>query len=75
MMHDRTGYTPYVGRSVRGWPETVLLRGEVLVESGAFKGKPGSGQFLPRTGGRAAEPLGRAVPEMDPAQNFGPVLF
>jgi dihydropyrimidinase len=74
MMHDRTGYTPYVGRSVRGWPETVLLRGEVLVESGAFKGKPGSGQFLPRTGGRAAEPLGRAVPEMDPARNFGAVL-
>ena len=28
---DRAGYTPWKGRTVKGWPTTVLLRGEVLV--------------------------------------------
>ena len=75
MMHDRTGYTPYAGRTVRGWPVTVLRRGEVIVEDGALRARPGSGQFLPRTGGAAAEPTGRREPEMDPARNFGADLL
>ena len=28
MMHDRAGFTPYAGRKISGWPETVLLRGK-----------------------------------------------
>ncbi len=48
-LHDRTGYTPYEGREVRGWPETVLCRGKVIVAQGDLLGKPGDGQFLPRT--------------------------
>src|SRR5467141_1578908 len=24
LLHDRTGYTPYAGRTITGWPETVL---------------------------------------------------
>ena len=31
MVKDRAGYTPWKGRTVKGWPTTVLLRGEVLV--------------------------------------------
>ena len=57
---DRSGYTPWNGRTVKGWPTTVLLRGEVLVDDGKLRAKPGSGQFLARKAGAAAEPLGRA---------------
>jgi len=75
MMHDRAGYTPYAGRTVRGWPTTVMVRGRMLVEDGRMVAKPGSGQFLARSGGEAARPTGRLSPEMDPARNFGAELF
>ena len=63
MMHDRTGYTPYEGRTVKGWPETVLSRGRIVVRDGALHAAPGSGRFLPRTAGEAAKPLGRPSAE------------
>ena len=63
-VHDGSGYTPYVGRTVRGWPETVIGRGRILVEDGALKAGPGTGKFLPREGGEAARPLGRPSPEI-----------
>jgi dihydropyrimidinase len=75
MMHDQAGYSPYAGRTVRGWPATVLSRGRVIVEDGALRGKPGSGRFLARAGGAAATPTGRLSPEMDPARNFGAELL
>ncbi|HJO97371.1 MAG TPA: dihydropyrimidinase, partial [Rhodospirillales bacterium] len=34
MLHDNVGYTPYEGRTVTGWPVTVLSRGRVVVEDG-----------------------------------------
>lgn len=71
---DKSGYTPWKGRTVKGWPTTVLLRGEVLVADGKVKTKPGSGQFLARKAGQAAEPLGRLAPEFDPKRNFGAKL-
>ena len=71
---DRAGYTPWKGRTVQGWPTTVLLRGEVLVENDKLRAKPGSGQFLARKAGKAAEPLGRATLEFDPKRNFGAKL-
>ena len=74
MVRDGSGYTPYAGRSVQGWPETVLRRGAVIVENGALDAKAGSGKFLPRTGGPAAKPLGRPSPEFDPKRNFGATL-
>ncbi|HEX8168495.1 MAG TPA: dihydropyrimidinase [Beijerinckiaceae bacterium] len=74
-VHDRAGYTPYAGRTVQGWPVTVLRRGEVVVADGALCAAPGSGRFLPRTGGPAAEPPGRLEAEMDPQRNFGAVLL
>ncbi len=74
-VHDRTGYTPYVGRKIEGWPVTVLRRGAVIVEAGKLGAKPGSGAFLPRAAGAAAEPTGRLSPEFDPKRNFGAKLY
>jgi dihydropyrimidinase len=70
-VHDRTGYTPYAGRSVTGWPVTVIRRGEVIVSDGQCHGAPGSGTFLPRKAGWAAKPTGIRPTEWDPARNFG----
>ena len=75
MMHDRTGYTPYAGRTITGWPETVLRRGETIVAEGRLKGRPGSGVFLPRAGGAPAAPRHHCTPDMDPAHNFGATLL
>ena len=73
--HDRTGYTPYAGRRLRGWPETVLVRGDTVIEKGIFKGRAGSGRFLARKGGRSAAIGGHMEPEMDLTRNFGAKLF
>ncbi|MGP0094171.1 MAG: dihydropyrimidinase [Xanthobacteraceae bacterium] len=71
---DRAGYTPYSGRTIKGWPVTVLRRGEVIVAAAALSAAPGSGRFLPRTAGTAAVPRGRPAPEFDPRTNFGAKL-
>lgn len=47
-LHHRVDYTMYEGTRVRGAPQTVLRRGEVIVRDREFVGHPGSGQFLPR---------------------------
>jgi dihydropyrimidinase len=70
-VHDRTRYNPWFGRTIQGWPVSVLRRGNVIVEEGSLKAKAGSGKFLPREAGWAAKPLGRTAPEFDPAWNFG----
>jgi len=69
--HDATGYCPYAGMTLTGWPVTVLARGEVIVEGGEFLGKRGRGRLLLRQAGEAARPLGRLEPELDPSRNFG----
>jgi dihydropyrimidinase len=74
LLHDRTGYTPYAGRTLTGWPETVLRRGVAIVRAGHITAKAGSGAFLPRSGGAAATPLNRPTADMDPARNFGALL-
>ena len=48
MMKDNVGYTPYEGMTVTGWPTTVLLRGEVIVENDQLKAARGSGKFVAR---------------------------
>jgi dihydropyrimidinase len=73
--HDRAGYTPYEGREVVGWPETVLARGRVIVHDGQLLAKPGEGRFLARAAGDAAKGTGRMAPEFDPARNFGAKLM
>ncbi|CAH1654695.1 MULTISPECIES: dihydropyrimidinase [unclassified Chelatococcus] len=74
-VHDATGYTPYPGRVVRGWPETVLVRGTVAITGDKLQIAPGFGRFLPRSGGEAARPTGRLEAELDPARNFGAELL
>lgn len=71
MLHDNAGYTPYEGMTVKGWPVTVLSRGRIAVDNGFLGVGRGTGQFLARGLSDAARPLGRLVPEMDPATNFG----
>jgi len=47
--HMNVDYSCYEGMTVRGLPEVVIQRGNVLVEKGAFQGKKGAGQFLRRS--------------------------
>ena len=64
LIHDNTGYTPYEGRELTGWPVTVLSRGEVIVDDGKLSAERGRGRFLARQPSQAHTPLGRQVPEM-----------
>jgi len=47
--HMRVDYSLYEGRTVTGAPETVLSRGEVIVDRGVFAGRRGRGLFLKRS--------------------------
>jgi dihydropyrimidinase len=53
-LHDGCDYTPYEGLEVSGWPVSVLLRGQLIVERGELKRARGYGRFLPRP----ARPMG-----------------
>jgi dihydropyrimidinase len=75
MMHDRTGYTPFGGSKLRGWPVTVLSRGRVIVTDGKRSVDAGTGRFLARSGGEAAKPTGRLAADINPEQNFGATLL
>lgn len=49
LLHDRVGYTPYEGMNLRGWPETVVSAGRIIVENETLFAEAGSGRFIPRT--------------------------
>ena len=61
MLHDNMDYTPYEGRTVRGWPITTLSRGEVVWDDGKVLGKPGRGRFLKCDLPAPAKPRGGGV--------------
>ena len=46
--HMRVDYSIYEGRRTAGAVETVLLRGDVIVNEGRFVGRAGAGRFLAR---------------------------
>ena len=46
--HMNVDYSAYEGKTIKGVVETVLSRGKVVIENGAYKGKAGDGQFLKR---------------------------
>ena len=48
--HMNVDYNPYEGRACRGAVETVLSRGEVIIEKGRLLGKPGRGEYIVRKG-------------------------
>ncbi len=47
-LHQNCDYTPYEGMQLKGWPRTVLSRGEVIVRNGQFVGSEGRGRYLKR---------------------------
>jgi dihydropyrimidinase len=47
-LHMKVDYNPYEGRQVTGATDTVLSRGRVIIENGAFVGRKGGGSFLKR---------------------------
>jgi len=73
--HDATGYCPYAGMTLTGWPVTVIARGEVIVDRGELFAERGRGRLLTRAAGPAAAPSGVLAPELDPARNFGAELI
>jgi dihydropyrimidinase len=70
------GYTPFAGRTVKGWPVLVMRRGAVIVREDSVRAEAGSGRFVARAdGGPAAKPTGRLQPELDPRLNGGVALL
>jgi dihydropyrimidinase len=63
-LHDNSGYNPWEGTEVTGWPETVILRGQVAVQDGRLLAAPGSGRMVPRPA-CGLRPTGRRAPELD----------
>ncbi|MGV3650743.1 MAG: dihydropyrimidinase [Devosia sp.] len=45
-LHHGTDYTPYEGLEVTGWPETTILRGQVVVRDGELVSGPAGGHVL-----------------------------
>src|SRR5688572_6534604 len=74
LVHDNTGYTPYAGRELTGWPVTVLSRGEVIVDDGKLAAERGRGRFIARALSQAAVPSGLKVPEMAQLDAWGTPL-
>ena len=48
MLHHNVDYTPFEGRTITGWPVTVLSRGTVVCHEGQLKATAGHGRFLQR---------------------------
>ncbi len=53
MSHQRTDYNLYEGWELTGYPEKVFLRGQLIVDGDAWKGRRGMGKFLKRGEGEA----------------------
>jgi dihydropyrimidinase len=74
LIHDNTGYTPYEGRTLRGWPVQVFSRGRLVVDNGRMLGQAGQGQFVARGLSEAMRPAGRSVPEIAQLKAWGTPL-
>lgn len=46
--HSGIDYSPFEGVPMKGKVDTVLLRGETIVENGQYVGAVGNGQYVPR---------------------------
>jgi dihydropyrimidinase len=58
--HSRVDYNLYEGTEVEGAPETVLVRGQVIIEDRQLVAEPGAGRFVRRA--RVSPPLAGGVP-------------
>jgi dihydropyrimidinase len=52
-LHSRSDHTIYEGEVVRGAPESVMVRGELVVDRGELVAPPAWGEFVPRRPARA----------------------
>jgi dihydropyrimidinase len=60
--HSNIDYNLYEGTEVRGAPEVVLVRGQVIVENDELVAKPGAGRFVKRARfGEQLAPSGRTA--------------
>ena len=46
--HMNIDYNAYEGFRVKGFTETVISRGKIIVDKGEYLGRPGDGQFIKR---------------------------
>src|SRR5688572_6041383 len=74
LVHDNTGYTPYAGRELQGWPTIVISRGDVIVENEQLNAERGRGRFIVRELSQEAVPSGLRVPEMAQLEAWGTPL-
>jgi dihydroorotase-like cyclic amidohydrolase len=49
-MLSRSGWTPYDGVKVQGFPVATYVRGQLVASEGKVVAKPGTGRFLPGPG-------------------------
>ena len=46
-LHEAVDYTPYEGFELVGYPKTVLVAGDILIDDGRLHERRGPGRFLP----------------------------
>ncbi|MEG2631543.1 MAG: dihydropyrimidinase, partial [Comamonas sp.] len=63
MLHDNVGYTPYEGRQIQGWPETVFSRGRCVVRDSTLQVERGTGEYIAR--GRPDPLASRPAPSLE----------
>jgi len=47
-LHQKCDYTPYEGMEVTGWPRTVILKGEIIVNKDELLIEKGFGEYINR---------------------------
>jgi|TARA_B110000459_G_scaffold94544_1_gene105632 dihydropyrimidinase len=70
-IHDNMDFTPYEGMQITGWPETIIQRGNIIIEDNKLKADRGDGQFIHRKKIDCTGMPGRLAPELNTAENFG----
>jgi len=45
---SKCGWSPYEGRTLKGWPVLTMVRGRIVARDGRVTGKPGFGRFIRR---------------------------
>jgi allantoinase len=45
-LHSKTKKTPFSGWKIKGVPVATIVRGQIVMENGEVRGKPGSGTFI-----------------------------
>jgi dihydropyrimidinase len=46
--HSKMPFTPFDGWKIKGYPETTIIRGKIVMEDNDLKVKPGYGIFIKR---------------------------